>query len=160
MPEGRSTMLGREQVVAQLNAALASELRAAIEYMVQAQTCHNLGQARLGDYLKQSAIEELQHAEELIERIVLLNAAPAVDVVIAPNVAADVQRQLDENLERKKKAVQQYNSAMQVCLEAADNGSGYLFESMANDEAHRAEILESQLRSLRALTNHRPDNAA
>jgi bacterioferritin (cytochrome b1) len=41
-------MLGREQVVAQLNAALASELRAVIEYMVQAQTCHNLGQARLG----------------------------------------------------------------------------------------------------------------
>jgi bacterioferritin len=155
-------MPGREQVVAQLNAALASELRAVVEYMVQAQTCHNLGQTRLGDYLKRSAIEELQHAEELIERIVLLNAAPAVDMVIAPKIAADVQRQLDENLDRKKKAVQQYNSAMQVCLEAADNGSGYLFESMANDEALRAETLESQLRSLRlrALTNRRPDSAA
>ena len=76
-------MPGRERVVAQLNAALASELRAVVEYMVQAQTCHNLGQARLADYLKKSATEELQHAEELIERIVLLNAAPAVDVVVA-----------------------------------------------------------------------------
>ena len=74
-------------------------------------------------------------------------------------MATDVLRQLDESLEQKKKAVRQYNSAMQVCLEAADNGSGYLFESMANEEAHRAEILESQLRSLRALLG-RPDNAA
>jgi bacterioferritin len=153
-------MAGREQVVAQLNAALASELTAVVEYMVQAETCHHLGHDRLGEYLKQSAIEELQHAEELIQRIVLLNAAPAVDVVIAPKVAADVQRQLGERLDQKKKAVQQYNSAMQVCLEAADNGSGYLFETMASDEERRAELLETQLRSLGALANQRPDNAA
>jgi bacterioferritin len=127
---------------------------------VQAQTCQNLGHARLGEYLKKSAIEELQHAEELIQRIVLLNAAPNVDMVIAPKVVADLQHQLDENLDQKKKAVQQYNSAMQICLEAADNGSRYLFESMASDEERRAELLESQLRSLRAIADHRPDNVA
>jgi bacterioferritin len=153
-------MPGREQVVVQLNAALASELRAVVEYMVQAQTCQNLGHARLGEYLNKSAIEELQHAEELIQRIVLLNAAPNVDMVIAPKVVADLQHQLDENLDQKKKAVQQYNSAMQICLEAADNGSRYLFESMASDEERRAELLESQLRSLRAIADHRPDNVA
>ncbi len=153
-------MPGREQVVAQLNAALASELRAVVEHMVQAQTCHNRGQARLGDYLKKSAGEELQHAEQLIQRIVLLNSTPDVDVVIGPKPAADVQHQLDESLDHKKKAVQQYTSAMQVCLEAADNGSRYLFESMAGDEERRAEVLESHLRSLRAMANRRPDHAA
>ena len=153
-------MSGREQVVAQLNAALASELTAVVEYMVQAQTCHNRGQARLGEYLKKSAVEELQHAEQLIQRIVLLNSIPDVDVVVAPKPAADVQHQLDESLDLKKKAVQQYTSAMQVCSEAADNGSRYLFESMASDEERRVQILESQLRSLRTPANHRPDHAA
>ena len=72
-------MHGNEKVIEQLNAALASELTAIVQYMVQSETCQNWGYVRIGGYLKRRAIEEMGHAEGLIERIVFLDAAPKVD---------------------------------------------------------------------------------
>jgi len=73
-------MHGNKKVIEQLNAALASELTAIVQYMVQSETCQNWGYVRIGDYLKRRAIEEMGHAEGLIERIVFLDAPPKVDV--------------------------------------------------------------------------------
>ena len=56
-------MHGNKKVIEQLNAALASELTAIVQYMVQSETCQNWGYVRIGDYLKRRAIEEMGHAE-------------------------------------------------------------------------------------------------
>ena len=58
-------MHGNEKVIEQLNAALASELTAIVQYMVQSETCQNWGYVRIGDFLKRRAIEEMGHAEGL-----------------------------------------------------------------------------------------------
>lgn len=58
--EGK-TMHGNPKVIEQLNAGLASELTAIVQYMVQSETCQNWGYVRIGDHLKRRAIEEMGH---------------------------------------------------------------------------------------------------
>ncbi len=141
-------MKGNAKVIAQLNQALSSELTAIVQYMVQAETCQNWGYQRLGAYLKKRAIEEMHHAEGLIERIVFLDAIPAVKVALAPKLGTNVQAQLEGDLKDEKEAVVEYNAAVKVCVEAADNGSRDLFEGMIKDEEGHADFLEAQLHAI------------
>ncbi len=144
-------MHGNKKVIEQLNAALASELTAIVQYMVQSETCQNWGYVRIGDYLKRRAIEEMGHAEGLIERIVFLDAPPKVDVALTPKIGANVQLQLEGDFKDEEEAVHQYNSAMKICAEAGDNGSGDLFQRMLKDEEGHADFLDAQLHSIKEL---------
>ena len=141
-------MRGNQSVIGQLNAALRSELTAIVQYMVQAETNHNWGYARLGDYFKRRAIEEMHHAEGLIERIVFLDATPEVNVPLVPQLGSNTQQQLEIDLKDEKGAVVQYNAAVRICVEAADNVTRELFESMVKDEERHTDILEAQLHSI------------
>src|ERR1017187_58989 len=94
-------MHGNQKVIEQLNAALASELTAIVQYMGQSETCQNWGYVRIGEYLKKRAIEEMGHAEGLIERIVSLDATPKVDVALTPKIGANVQQQLEGDLKQR-----------------------------------------------------------
>ena len=144
-------MHGNEKVIEQLNAALASEFTAIVQYMVQSETCQNWGYVRIGDFLKRRAIEEMGHAEGLIERIVVLDATPKVDVALTPKIGANVQQQLEGDLKDEEDAVHQYNSAMNICAEAGDNGSGDLFQRMLKDEEGHADFLDAQLHSIKEM---------
>jgi bacterioferritin len=141
MTEGK-TMHGNEKVIDQLNAALASELTAIVQYMVQSETCHNWGYVRIGDYLKRRAIDE---------RIVFLDATPKVGVALAPKIGANVQQQLEGDLKDEEDAVHQYNSAMNICAEALDNGSCDLFKRLLKDEEGHADFLDTQLHSIKEM---------
>lgn len=141
-------MRGNEQVIEQLNAALSAELTAIVQYMVQAEMCHNWGYARLGDEIKQQAMGEMRHAEGLIERILFLDGQPAVKVALKPKIAMKVQAILEDNLQDEKDAVHQYNAAVKVCVTAGDNGSRELFERMVKDEEGHTDHLEGQLHAI------------
>ncbi len=141
-------MQGNEKVIKELNAALKSELAAIVQYMVQSETCQNWGYVRLGEYLKKRAIEEMHHAEGLIERIVFFDSVPEVKVSIAPVIGAKVKPQLEADLKDELDAVRQYNAAMKVCAAAEDNGSRQLFESLLHDEEGHADFLDAQLHAI------------
>lgn len=141
-------MKGNEKVIAQLNKALSSELTAIVQYMVQAETCQNWGYARLGAYLKRRAVEEMHHAEGVIERIVFLDSVPVVDVGLKPQLGTNVQQQLASDLKDEKEAVHDYNAAVAVCVEAGDNGTREQFERMIKDEEGHADFLEAQLHAI------------
>jgi len=91
------------------------------------------------------------HAEGLIERIMFLDATPKVDVALTPKIGANVQQQLEGDLKDEEDAVRQYNSAMCICGEAGDNGSGELFQSMLKDEEGHADFLHAQLHSIKEI---------
>jgi|ERR1035438_10440013 bacterioferritin len=93
----------------------------------------------------------MHHAEGLIERIVSLDATPKVNVILAPNIGANVQPQLEGDLKNEEDAVHQYNSAMNICTEDGDNGSGSLFQRMLKDEEGHADFLDAQLHSIKAM---------
>ena len=144
-------MHGNEKVIEQLNLALSSELTASVQYMTQSEMYQNWGYKRLGDRTKARAMEEMKHAEGLIERIIFLDSIPTVDVGLKPQLGSKVQQQLEIDLKDELDAVRQYNQAVKVCVEAKDDGSKALFERMINDEEHHADYLEAQLHSIKEM---------
>jgi bacterioferritin len=129
-------MRGDEKVIEQLNAALSAELTAIAQYMVQAEMCESWGYHRLGGLTKARAIQEMHHAEHLIERIIFLDGTPAIDIPLTPKVGATVQ---------------QYNNAAKLCREMGDAGSKDLFERMIQDEERHADFLEAQVHSIKEM---------
>jgi bacterioferritin len=144
-------MLGNQKVLEQLNAALASELTAIVQYMAQSEMCQNWGYARLGGLTKARAIEEMKHAEGLIERIIFLDGTPAINVALTPNLGKSAQTQLEIDLADELQAVVEYNEAVRICREANDDGSRSLFEKMIKDEERHADFLESQLHAIQEM---------
>ena len=141
-------MHGNEKVIQQLNAALSSELTAIVQYMTQSEMCQNWGYKRLGESTKARAIEEMKHAEGLIERIIFLDSIPTVDVGLKPQLGSKVQQQIEINLKDETDAVRQYSEAVKICVEAKDEGSKALFDRMIQDEERHADFLEAQLHSI------------
>ena len=144
-------MRGDEKVIEQLNAALSAELTAIVQYMVQAEMCESWGYHRLAGLTKARAIEEMRHAEGLIERIIFLDGTPSVDIPLTPKVGATVQQQLETDYADEDGAVRQYNDAAKLCSEVGDAGSKDLFEKMIQDEERHADFLEAQLHSIKEM---------
>jgi len=144
-------MRGNVKVIEQLNKALSAELTAIVEYMVHAEMCENWGYGRLAGLTKARAIQEMHHAEHLIERIIFLDGKPAVDIPLTPRVGDGVQQQLEIGLEDETGAIREYNDAANLCREAGDAGSKDLFESMIHDEEGHADFLEAQLHSIKEM---------
>lgn len=144
-------MQADQRVIEQLNRALSSELTAIVQYMTQSEMCQNWGYTRLGDLTKARAIEEMKHAEGLIERIIFLNAIPTVDVGLNPQLGTNVQQQVEIDLKDEQGAVHEYNQAVKVCVEANDQGTKVLFERMIRDEERHADFLEAELHSIQEI---------
>ena len=144
-------MRGDLKVIEQLNVALSSEMSAVVQYMVQAEMCESWGYHRLAALTKTRAIEEMRHAEHLIERIIFLDASPEVAVPLAPKIGKTVQEQLELDFEDEGEAVKQYNKAAQICRDASDAGTKDLFEGMIGDEERHADFLEAQLHSIKEM---------
>ena len=138
-------MRGNENVIDELNQALKAELTAICQYMIHAEMCQNWGYRALGSYIKKQAIDEMKHAEGLIERILFLEGTPHLDVLPTPKIGATVKAQIENDLAGELEAVRQYNASARVCMEAGDNGSFALFEKMVTDEEEHADFLEAQV---------------
>jgi bacterioferritin len=149
--EAGGDMRGSAKVFKELNAALLAELTAIVQYMVQAEMCNNWGYRRLGSLTKKRAIEEMHHAEELIERIIFLDGTPEVEVGISPKIGKEVQEQLEIDLRDELDAVKQYNASIETCKKSGDNGSRELFEKMVKDEENHIYFLEAQLQSAKEM---------
>jgi bacterioferritin len=139
-------MKGSNKVIKELNAALSSELTAIVQYIVQAEMADNWGYGKLGALTKKRAIEEMRHAEGLIERILFLDSAPTVDVALTPRIGNSVEAHFKADLADELDAIKQYNAAVAVCDREGDNGSRELFKRMIKDEEGHTDYLEAQLR--------------
>jgi bacterioferritin len=138
-------MQGNEKVIDELNRALSAELTAIVQYMVQAEMCEAWGYGKLAAATKKRAIEEMHHAEGLIERILFLEGKPAVEIPLTPKVGDDPKAQLELDLHDEADAVAQYNAAVAICVAEGDNGTRQLFLKMIQDEEKHADYLEAQL---------------
>ena len=145
-------MHGDQKVIAELNSALSAELTAIVQYMTQSEMCQNWGYTRLGARTKARAIEEMKHAEGLIERIIFLDGAPSVEVGLKPQLGTNVQQQMDINLKDEAGCGAPDNRAARVCIEAEDDGSKALFERMILDEERHVDYLEVQIHSIKEMS--------
>jgi bacterioferritin len=145
-------MRGNENVVEQLNAALSAELTAIVQYMTQLEMCNDWGYKQLGERTKARAIEEMKHAEGLIERIIFLDGTPSIAVGLKPRLGENVKQQMEINLEDELDAVRQYNDALKVCAEANDDVSRSLFKGMIQDEERHVDYLEAQVHAIEEIS--------
>jgi bacterioferritin len=138
-------MRGNEKVIAELNTALSAELTAIVQYIVHSEMCDNWGYRRMAAYIKKQAIDEMRHAEGLVERILFLDGTPQVNLSLNPKIGPTLKAQLDNDLAAELGAVKEYNGAVKVCVAAGDNGTRELFEKMVKDEEQHADFLETQI---------------
>src|SRR4029079_13950124 len=115
-------MRGNPEVIAQLNQALKEELTAINQYFLHAEMCHNWGYHLLGDYIKKQSIDEMKHAEQLIERLLFLDATPTMEYMEL-NVGQNVKSQLEADHTLEVNAVGLYNKAIQIARDAGDDAS-------------------------------------
>lgn len=144
-------MRGNDKVIAVLNEMLKEELTAINQYFVHAEMCENWGYGKLGDSIKKQAIDEMKHAEKLIERILFLDGAPKMAETLALKIGQNVKEQLTNDLKLELSAVAAYNDAVKTAMEAGDNGSRELLEELLEDEEGHADWLEAQLHMIKEM---------
>ncbi|MBM3782925.1 MAG: bacterioferritin [Acidobacteria bacterium] len=138
-------MRGNDQVIALLNEALKAELTAINQYFLHAEMMENWGYLKLANYTKKESIDEMRHAEALMERILYLEALPAMAELFPLRIGRTVKEQLTNDLALELEALPRLNEGIRVATECKDNGSRELFEKILVDEEHHVDWLEAQL---------------
>lgn len=142
-------MKGNEQVIGRLNARLADELAAIVQYIVHSEMCENWGYKRLHKALEARAREEMKHAESLIARILFLEGTPIVNRLGEVHIGPDVEAQHRRDREAEEAAVRAYNEDIRFAVEVGDNGTRALLESILKDEEEHLDWIEAQLDQIR-----------
>lgn len=144
-------MQGNPKVIAELNAALKEELTAINQYFLHAEMCENWHYDRLGGYIKKQSIDEMKHAESLIERILFLDATPSLTEPMTLSIGRNVKEQLESDLKLEIGAVAMYNRSIQIARDEGDNASRELFDRLLKDEEAHVDWLEAQLFQIREI---------
>ena len=138
-------MKGKDEVIHRLNARLAEELTAINQYIVHSEMCANWGYQKLHDAIEKRAIDEMKHAEKLIERVLFLEGTPIVSNLREIHIGSDVKAQHENDLKAEEEAVKAYNEDIRFASEAGDNGTRELLESILEDEESHLDWIEVQL---------------
>ena len=141
-------MRGNDKVLQHLSEALKAELTAINQYFLHSKMCENWGYFRLGAYYRKESIEEMVHAEKLMDRILFLEGTPNMTDVGPINVGRNVKQQFENDLALELRAVKQLNEAIETSVKVSDNASRALFEDILKDEEHHVDYLEGQLHAI------------
>jgi bacterioferritin len=143
-------MKGNPKVIEQLNRALREELTAINQYFVHAEMCENWGYEKLAKYIKKQSIDEMKHAETLMERILFLDGTPSMEP-LALSIGSNVRAMIESDLKLEIGAVAMYNEAVKIASDEKDNGSRDLFVGLLKDEEEHVDWLEAQAHQIKEL---------
>jgi bacterioferritin len=134
-----------QDVLDLLNEVLTSELTAVNQYFVHAKMCQNWGYHRLHEKLRAESIDEMKHADILIERILYLGGVPNLQRLFKVNVGETVPEQLKVDHALEKEAIARMNKGVELARAHGDNGSRHLLEEMLTSEEEHFDWIEAQL---------------
>jgi bacterioferritin len=144
-------MKGSEKVIACLQEVLRAELTAINQYFLHAEMMENWGYEKLAKITRKESIEEMRHAEALIERILYLDGAPNMTELFPLRIGGNVKEQFENDLALELEALPRLNKAINVAVAEHDNGSRDLFEKILVDEEHHVDFLEAQLHQIQEM---------
>ena len=133
------------EIIAALNEVLTAELTAINQYFVHAKMLQDWGYTRLHAQVRAESIDEMKHADQLIERILYLGGVPNVQRYWKVNIGETVHEQLQVDLQLELEAVPRLNHAIALVRERGDNGTRALLESILVSEEEHTDWLEAQL---------------
>jgi bacterioferritin len=140
--ERRIDMKGNSELIASLNSLLADELTAVNQYMVHAAISDNWGYSKLHDLLEKRAIDEMKHAEQLIDRIIFLDGIPIVSELKDVHIGSDVPKQLVNDHAAEDGAIKSYNAAIKLAGDVSDFATRELLEHILQDEDDHIDAIE------------------
>jgi bacterioferritin len=136
---------GDPEVIEGLNEVLTAELTAINQYFVHHKMCENWGYQRLSKKKKEESIEEMKHADTVIERILYFDGVPNMQRLSPVRVGENPIEQHKLDLAVETEAIDRLNRCIALCREKGDNGSRELLESILENEEESADWLEAQL---------------
>jgi bacterioferritin len=136
------------RVLGYLGRALSLELTAVQQYMTHASLAEGWGDADASQRFRRETVEELQHAERIVQRMLALKVAPAGSQLRPVGYAPDLLGLLRLNAVMETTLIDLYGEAVRFCLLIGDSSSEAFFRSLWSEEQHHGEELAAWLREL------------
>ncbi len=135
-------MKGDPKLIETLNSLLADELTAINQYMVHSEMCADWGYEKLHENFEKRAIDEMKHAEMLIERILFLEGTPVVHELRNIHIGDAVDKQLENDRLAEVDAIAAYNEAIKLAGEVKDFATRDVLEKILKDEDRHMDDIE------------------
>ncbi|MFW6067853.1 MAG: bacterioferritin [Myxococcota bacterium] len=148
-------MKGDSDVIDLLNAVLTAELTAINQYFIHYRMCRNWGYGRLAKKKYDESIEEMKHADEVIERILFFDGTPNMQRMNPVRVGEDPIEQHELDLKSELENRERLNEGIELCRKKGDNGTRELLERILRDEEEAIDWLEAQLHLVQQIGRER-----
>ena len=142
-------MQGDASIVETLNDVLTAELTAINQYFIHHKMCQNWGYARLSKKKYEESIEEMKHADRVIERILFLDGIPNMQRMSPVRVGESPSEQHELDLALELDAVERLNKGIGLARDKGDNGTRELLEDILREEEESIDWHEAQLHLIR-----------
>jgi len=138
-------MKGDPKMIDLLNEVLLGELTAINQYFLHAKMCQNWGYQRLYEKIRHESIDEMKHADWLIERVLFLEGLPNLQKLGKLNIGQTVVEMLNNDLGIERVAIPLLNNGIEQARLAKDNGTEDLLKRILVSEEEHVDWLEAQL---------------
>ncbi|MDZ5697141.1 MULTISPECIES: bacterioferritin [Phyllobacteriaceae] len=144
-------MKGDKKVIERLNEALFLELGAVNQYWLHYRLLEDWGYTKLAHKERAESIEEMHHADKLVERIIFLEGHPNLQTVAPLRIGQNVREVLEADLAGEYDARTSYKESREICNNLGDYVTMKLFEELLADEEGHIDFLETQLELLNTI---------
>lgn len=144
-------MKGHPQVIDLLNDVLTGELTAINQYFLHAKMMQNWGYTRLAAHVRHESIDEMKHADELIERVLFLEGLPNLQRLGKLLIGETVKEQFENDLKLEYEAHARLNAGLKLARDLGDGGTEDLVRKILVSEESHIDWLETQLELMKQL---------
>lgn len=144
-------MKGDKKVIETLNLSLKGELTAINQYFLHSRMLEDWGVTKMAKHEYKESIEEMQHADTLIKRILLLGGLPNLQDLDKLHIGQDVKEVLEGDLKLEETGIANYRAGIKICEEAGDYVSAQMLKDILADEEGHQDHLETQLQLIETI---------
>lgn len=132
------------EIIDLLNEVLTAELTAINQYFLHAEMCNNWGYTRLYSFLRKESIDEMKHAEEMLERVLYLGGLPNVQRLFPIRIGETVPEIFKSDMALEVEAIDRLNKGIPMLREKGDAGSAVILEGILTAEEEHLDWIEAQ----------------
>ena len=138
-------MKGNQEIIGWLNKILKNELTAINQYFMHARICADWGMDRIAHKEREESIDEMKHADKLMERILFLEGLPNLQDLGKLMIGQDIQEIMECDLKMEMAAIPDLREAIALCEKESDYVTRELLEDILESEEEHVDWLETQL---------------
>lgn len=146
-------MRGDNDIIELLNEVLTAELTAINQYFIHSKMCKDWGFEKIAKHKWDESIEEMRHADKVIERILFLEGVPNMQRMNPVRVGEDAIEQHELDLALEMEALERLRKGIDLCRDKQDTGTRELLEHILEEEEEGVDWLETQLHLVKTVGN-------